>query len=36
MKKNTINGLAVRGYDLVTILENKEPEKGNKNISHQI
>lgn len=36
MKKNTINGLTVRGYDLVTILENKKPEKGNRNISHQI
>ncbi len=35
MKINITNGLAARGYDLVTIVENKKPQKGNKNISHE-
>ena len=35
MKKNITNGLAARGYDLVTIIENEKPKKGNKDISHQ-
>ena len=35
MKKNLKNGLAVRGYDLVLIVENKKTIKGMQSISVQ-
>jgi len=36
MKRNINNGLAVRGYDLVTILENKNPKSGNQAINIEL
>ena len=35
MKKNLKNGLAVRGYDLVSIVENKKAIKGKQSINLQ-